>query len=38
MKDAFCDIFGELIKSVEPEVSEWGNPVEVIIHHRSLNK
>lgn len=22
----FSDIFGELITSFEPEVSEWGNP------------
>lgn len=24
---------GELEESIDPEVSEWGNPVEVILHY-----
>lgn len=34
MKDALPAInFGELDKSFDPEVSEWGNPVGLISHH-----
>ena len=29
---------GELDKSIDPEESEWGNPVGVIFHHFLLNK
>jgi hypothetical protein len=29
--------FGEPERGVEPEMSEWGNPVEIIIHHPYLN-
>ena len=37
-KDAIpAIIFGELEKSVDPEVSEWGNPVGIITHHCNLN-
>ena len=38
MKDAKSAIsLGELKKSVDPGVSEWGNPVGFISHHRYLN-
>jgi hypothetical protein len=28
---------GELVKSIDPEDSEWGNPVGVRAHHSKLN-
>ncbi len=28
---------GELHRSVDPEISEWGNPVRVMSGHSSLN-
>ena len=28
---------GELEKSIDPEDSEWGNPMDVRIHHSRLN-
>ena len=28
---------GELHRSVDPEISEWGNPVRVMPGHSSLN-
>ena len=34
MKDALpAKSFGELEKSFDPEISEWGNPVGVMSHH-----
>ena len=34
MKDAKpAKSFGELEKSIDPEISEWGNPVGLIIHY-----
>lgn len=34
MKDALpAKSFGELDKSFDPEISEWGNPVGVMPHH-----
>ena len=34
MKDAIpAKSFGELEKSIDPEISEWGNPVGVMSHH-----
>ena len=29
--------FGELEESEDPEISEWGNPIEVIFYHLYLN-
>ena len=29
--------FGELLTGFDPEISEWGNPAEVILCHRVLN-
>jgi len=38
MKDAIPAIsFGELEESDDPEISEWGNPVEVVFHYLYLN-
>ena len=38
MKDAQpAKSSGELEKSIDPEVSEWGNPLEVIFQYPRLN-
>jgi hypothetical protein len=38
MKDAIAaKRSGELHKSVDPEISEWGNPMRVMSHYSQLN-
>ena len=29
--------FGEPLTGFDPEISEWGNPVEYILYHRVMN-
>ena len=35
MKDVIS--FGEEQTSIDPEISEWGNPMEFILHYPILN-
>jgi len=29
--------FGELLTGYDPEISEWGNPIEFILYYRAMN-